>query len=205
MNLPFQHIPKVLCLHLSAKVLRLAAVLKNAQLALRGPLRAKKKIPQTTSLNCWHMAGWMFLHQSVTLASECRSRKRIPFNLLFLFHCFLQCWFIFPVLSWQERQSVWSSAAVVHQLQGFNMFWMLWLWRVVIFSCYCLPFRLKQSGHSLQASGINKSFLLRELLLTGYFLFFGPFSINPRDGPVGKSLEISSYWNNKAEISGVSY
>lgn len=79
------------------------------------------------------------------------------------------------------------------------------LWRVVIFSRCCLPFRLKQPGHSLQTSGINKPFLLRELPLTGCFLFFGPFSVNPRNGPVGKSLEISSNWNNKAEISGVSY
>lgn len=130
------HPKGALCLHLSAKVLRLATMLKNAQLALRGPLRAKKKIPQTTSLNCWHKAGWMFLHQSVTLASECRSRKRGQFNLLFLFHCFLQCWFIFSVLSWQEQQSVWSSAAVVHRLQGFNLFWILccdeWLFLVTV-------------------------------------------------------------------------
>lgn len=34
----------------------------------------------------------------------------------------------------------------------------------------------------------------RELLLTGYFLFFGPFSVNPRDGCVGKSQRISSFW-----------
>ncbi len=31
-------------------------------------------------------------------------------------------------------------------------------------------------------SDINKEFSSTQLPLTGYFLFFGPFSVNPRDG-----------------------
>ncbi len=34
---------------------------------------------------------------------------------------------------------------------------------------------------------INKAFSSTQLPLTGYFLFFGPFSVNPRDGCVWKS------------------
>lgn len=36
-------------------------------------------------------------------------------------------------------------------------------------------------------SGVNNASSRRELALTEYFLFFGQFSINPRDGSVGKS------------------
>lgn len=38
------------------------------------------------------------------------------------------------------------------------------------------------------------SFFTTQLLLTGYFLFLGPSSVNHRDGCVFKSQEISSLW-----------
>lgn len=42
----------------------------------------------------------------------------------------------------------------------------------------------------------HKAFSPRKLLLSGWFLFFRPFSINPRDACVGKSQQISSFCNS---------
>ncbi len=61
---------------------------------------------------------------------------------------------------------MWSSAAVTHLLQG---------------STCCA---LRDGAHSPLTSDINKAFSSTQLPLTGYFLFFGPFSVNPRDGCV---------------------
>ncbi len=52
------------------------------------------------------------------LSSECRSRNVFP-----IFYCpvlvsLCELYPPFPVLSWQERHPVWSSAVVVHLLQG---------------------------------------------------------------------------------------
>ncbi len=38
------------------------------------------------------------------------------------------------------------------------------------------------SNQSALTSDMNKAFSSTQLLLTGYFLFFGPFSVNPSDG-----------------------
>ncbi len=51
----------------------------------------------------------------------------------------------------------------------------------------CLSIISNQSAHSPLTSDINKAFSSTQLPLTGYFLFFGPFSVNPRDGCVWKS------------------
>lgn len=72
---------------------------------------------------------------------------------------------------------MWSSAGLVHLLLGLT----------------CCAFRgdplhakfcvsLKQSGHSALIYGISKTFTSREELLTGYFLHFTPYSVNPKDG-----------------------
>ncbi len=54
--------------------------------------------------------------------------------------------------------------------------------------CYCcLSIISNQSVHSPLTSDINKAFSSTQLVLTGYFLFFRPFSVNPRDGCVWKS------------------
>ncbi len=46
----------------------------------------------------------------------------------------------------------------------------------------CLSIISNQCAHSPLTSEINKAFSSTQLPLTGYFLFFGPFSVNPRDG-----------------------
>ena len=46
---------------------------------------------------------------------------------------------------------------------------------------------LNPSAHSLMTSDINKAFSSTQRPLTGYFLFFGLFSVNPRDGCAWKS------------------
>ncbi len=51
----------------------------------------------------------------------------------------------------------------------------------------CLSIISNQSVHSPLTSDINKAFSSTQLPLTGYFLFFRPFSVNPRDGCVWKS------------------
>ncbi len=48
----------------------------------------------------------------------------------------------------------------------------------------CLSIISNQSVHSPLTSDINKAFSSTQLPLTGYFLFFVPFSVNPRDGCV---------------------
>lgn len=58
---------------------------------------------------------------------------------------------------------------------------------------YCLPISLKQSRLSPLTCDFNKAFSLRALLLTGDFLFFRSFSLNPRDGYVEKSQQISCF------------
>ncbi len=92
----------------------------------------------------------------------------------------------FPVLSWQERHSVWSSAAVAHLLQGSMCcaFRDGILLTLVVTSGYlsycCFSIISNQSAHSLLISDINKAFLSTQLSLTGYFLFFVPLTVNPR-------------------------
>ncbi len=83
-----------------------------------------------------------------------------------------------------------SSAAVVHLLQGSTCcaFRNGILHILVVTSGYlsycCLSIISNQSVHSPLSSDINKAFSSTQLPLTGYFLFFGPFSVNPRDGCV---------------------
>jgi len=72
----------------------------------------------------------------------------------------------FPIFSWQEWHSVWSSAAVAHLLQGS-------MCCVGYLSYCCLSISSYKSGHSTLTSGIIKAFSPTELTLTGYFLFFG--------------------------------
>ncbi len=94
----------------------------------------------------------------------------------------------FPVLSRQERNPVWSSAAVAHLFQGSTCcaFRDGILHMLVVTSGYlsycCLSIISNQSAHSPLTSDINKAFPSTQLPLTGYFLFFGPFSVNPRNG-----------------------
>ncbi len=83
---------------------------------------------------------------------------------------------------------MWSSAAGAHLLQGLTCcaFRDGILHTLVVTSDYlsycCLSIISNQSAHSPLTSDINKAFPSTQLLLTGYFLFSGPFSVNPRDG-----------------------
>ncbi len=85
---------------------------------------------------------------------------------------------------------MWSSAAVAHLLQGSTccVFRDGILHILVVMSVYlsysCLSIISNQSVHSPLTSDINKAFSSTQLPLTGYFVFLGPFSVNPRDGCV---------------------
>ena len=69
--------------------------------------------------------------------------------------------------------------------------------------CYChLPVSFDQSAPSPLTSLNNKVLLPTELLLTGCFLFFAPFSANTRDCCAWKSQEISSFWDTQTTLSG---
>ena len=94
-----------------------------------------------------------------------------------------------------------SSAAVAHPLHRGLMHCVFRdaLLHTTVVMCgylrYChLPVRFNQSGPFRLISLINEAFLATELLLTGCFLFFVPFSANPRDSCSWKSQEISSFW-----------
>lgn len=52
---------------------------------------------------------------------------------------------------------------------------------------------------------LHNAFSNRELQCFGNFLFFWPFSANPRDCPLWKSQWISSFWNTQTSPSGTSY
>ncbi len=80
---------------------------------------------------------------------------------------------------------MWSSAAGAHLLQGSTCcaFRDGILHTLVSYLSYCcLSIISYQSANSPLTSDIYKAFSSTELPLTGYFLFFGPFSVNPRDG-----------------------
>ncbi len=83
---------------------------------------------------------------------------------------------------------MWSSAAVAHLLQGSTCcaFRDGILHILVVTSGYlsywCLSIISNQSANSPLTSDINKVFSSTQLPLTGYFLFSGPFSVNPREG-----------------------
>lgn len=118
-----------------------------------------------------------------------------------------QAAFYYPILvsiwdsvsfSWKERHLVWSSAAITskHVVHLEMLFCTLWFWQVVIW--VTVAFLLDQSTSAILLWLLKSA---RGLPLTGYFLFFVPFFINPIDGFVGKSKQISSFWNTQSSPS----
>ncbi len=83
---------------------------------------------------------------------------------------------------------MWSSAAGAHLLQGSTCYVFRdgILQTLVVTSGYLSYCRLSiisnLSAHFPLTFDINEAFSSTQVLLTGYFLFFGPFSVNPRNG-----------------------
>ncbi len=144
--------------------------------------------------------AFMFFTPNSDPTPECSSKNRDSSDqATFLQSSFVQFWWvcvncILRVLFLSDRSGTgvvfccWSPSA-----SGFDVLCVqrCILYNLVVTSgylCYCcLSIISNQSAHSPLTSDINKTFSSTQLPLTGYFLFFGPFSVNPRDGCVWKS------------------
>ncbi len=182
--------------------------LKDAQLVLRGQNCGKKISPtplhhhhqpepwrQGRMDPCFHVLYAKFGPYHLNVAGEIETHQtRQRFYNLLLSNFGESVWIVASVsCSYLTGNPVWSSAAVAHLLQGSTCcaFRDGILHTLVVTSGYlsycCLSIISNQSAHSPLTSDINKAFLSTQLQLTGYFLFFGPFSVHPRDGCAWKS------------------
>ncbi len=190
----------------SATILREAVVFKRCSIGTKEPKVCQEDIPHTITppppawtvetrqdgscFNVLHTKFWLY-HLNVAAEIETHQTG----NVFPIFYCpilvsLCELYPPCPVLIWQERHPVWFSAAVAHLLQGSTCcaFRDGILHTLVGYLIYCcLSIISNQSAHFPLTSDTNKAFSSTQLQLTGYFLCFGPFSVNPRDGCVWKS------------------
>ncbi len=157
----------------------------------------------SSSLNRWDKAGWihafMFFTPNSDPTSECRSRNRDSSDRQRVYNLLLSSfgdpvWIVSSVCCSYLTGAApgvvfccWSPSAsgfdvlCVQRWYSADLGCNEWL-----FDC-CLSIISNQSVHYPLTSDINKACSSTQLPLTGYFLFFRPFSVNPRDGRVWKS------------------
>ncbi len=153
----------------------------------------------------WTVDTWihvlLFMPNSNSTIQMLQQKSRLIrsgdlFFYLLLFNFGEPVWIVALVLctSWHP---VCSSTAVAHLLLGLMCFAfrdaLLHASVVMSFSYCCLSISSNQAGHSPLTSGINKAFSPTELPLADYYLFFRPFSVNPRDGCLWKCPYISTF------------
>ncbi len=176
----------------SETILRYAVAFKRCSIGMK----CAKKIPPdhyttTTSLIRWDKAGWSMLscfyakfwpyHLNVAAEIETHQTRQRFSNLYFSnFGEPVRIVASFPVLSWQERHPVWSSAAEAHLLQGSTCcaFRDGILHTLVVTSGYfsycCLSIISIQSAHSpLTFKAISST------QLPHWVLFFGTILCKP--------------------------
>ena len=101
----------------------------------------------------------------------------------------------------------WSSAVVAYPLwrvlcvqRCSSAYHCCNVWLFALLSTSCQLCRVWPFSSDL--SLIMNAFLPAELLLTGCFLVFAPFSANSRDCCVWKSQAIGSFWDTQSALSG---
>ncbi len=174
---------------------------------LKGPKVCQENIPHTITppapartvetrqdgsmLSC-SLRQILTLHLNVAAEIETHQTRQRFYNLLL--HNFGDAVWIESSVSCSYLSG--SAPGVVFcccspSVSGFDVFRDGILLTSVVTSCYlsycCLSIISNQSVHSPLTSDTNKAFPSTQLPLTGYFLFFGPFSVNPRAGCVWKS------------------
>ncbi len=143
-------------------------VFKRCIISIKGPKVCQENIPHTITPPppAWTVEtrqdGSMVscsLRQILTLPSECRSRNRDSSDQAKFFQ--------------SSIFQFWWACANCSLCSGY-------------LSYCCLSIISNQSAHSPLNSDINKAFSSTKMPLTGYF--FGPLSVNPRDGCAWKSV-----------------
>ncbi len=184
-------------------------VFKRCSIGTKGPKVCQDNIPHTITpppppartvetrqdgsmLSC-------ALHQILTLPSECRSRNWDSSDqATSIFYCLILVRPVPIVASVSSYYLTGAAPSVVFcccspSASGSDVLWFRdgILHTLVVTSGYlsycCLSIISNQSAHSPLTSDINKAFSSTQLPLTGYFLFLGPFSVNPKVGCAWKS------------------
>ncbi len=176
---------------------------KRYSIGTKGPKVCQENIPHTITPPppawtvetrqdpCFHVLYAKFwpYHLNVAAEIETHQTRQCFYNLL-LSNFGDPVWIV-PVFSWQERHPVWSSAVVAHLLQGSMCcaFRDDILHSLVVTSDYlsycCLSIIFNPSAHFPLTS--TRHFRPHNCRSLDIFFFFGPFSVNSRDGCAWKS------------------